>query len=75
MKVVGKVIRAPLKALGLIPKLPKPPVPLKPATRDRARETANLDDELRRRRGGAADMLTGTGGAEASGSVGKTQLG
>jgi hypothetical protein len=33
------------------------------------------DDELRRRRGGAADILTGTRGAEAATTGGKLVLG
>lgn len=56
------------------PKIPSPGPAPKPVTRDDARESAERDDELRRRRGGAADILTGTGGAEA-GSGGKTTLG
>lgn len=58
---------------GLMPKMHKPQV-AKPVTRDDARDAAGLEDELRRRRGGAADMLTGTGGAEA-GATAKTVLG
>lgn len=56
------------------PHIPSPGPSPKPVTRDDARESAERDDELRRRRGGAADILTGAGGAEA-GSTGKTQLG
>lgn len=52
----------------------KTPMATRPVTRDDARETADLDDELRKRRGGAADILTGAGGAEA-GTGGRTQLG
>lgn len=54
-------------------KTPVPPV-AKAVTRDDARESAEREDEIRRRRGGAADILTGTSGAEA-GSGSKTQLG
>lgn len=74
MKAIGSVIRAPLKLLGLIPKMPKPPAPTAPITRDTARDAANAQDALYGRRGGAADQITGTGGAEA-GSTQKTQLG
>lgn len=74
MKAVAGIVRAPLKLLGLIPKMPKAPAPTKPVTRDDARLAADRDRELSARRGGAADMLTGSGGAEA-GSTGKTQLG
>jgi hypothetical protein len=74
MKAVGSVIGAPLKALGLIPKMPKVPGAQKPITRDDARDALNRQDELFGRRGGAADRTMGTGGAEA-GSTSKTQLG
>lgn len=43
-------------------------------TRDDVRDNSELEDELRRRRGGAADILTGSGGAEA-GATSKTVLG
>jgi hypothetical protein len=74
MKAIGSVIGAPLKALGLIPKMPKPPGAQKPITRDDARDVANAQDALLARRGGAADRTMGTGGAEA-GTGSKTQLG
>jgi hypothetical protein len=74
MKAIGSVIGAPLKMLGLIPKMPKPLPPQKPITRDDARDAANRQDELFGRRGGAADRTMGTGGAEA-GTGSKTQLG
>jgi hypothetical protein len=49
---------------------------LRPATRDDAREGIERDNELRRRRGGAADIITGRRGAEAAaGSTGKLVLG
>lgn len=76
MKVIGSVVRAPLKALGIIKSPGKAPAPLRPVTRDDARDRASLEDELRRRRGGAADILSGTGGAEAAGgTTGSTRLG
>lgn len=74
MKAIASGLRAPLKALGLIPKIPKPPLPLQPVTRDDARDRATRDDELARRRGGLADVITGAGGAEA-GRTGKVMLG
>jgi hypothetical protein len=74
MKAIGSVIGAPLKALGLIPKIPKPPPPLPLVTRDDARDAAAKADELRQRRGGLADVITGSGGAEA-GRGGKVLLG
>lgn len=48
--------------------------PSAPVTRDTITEQAALEDELRRRRGGAADILTGASGAEA-GPTAKTVLG
>jgi hypothetical protein len=74
MKAVGGIIRAPLKALGIIPKMPNAPAPQKPVTRDDARDAAAREDELRKRRGGQADVVTGTRGAEA-GVTGKVMLG
>lgn len=72
LEMVGKA----LGALGLIkkPKKTAAPVPLPAVTRDDARAEADRRDELRRRRGGAADLVTGAGGAEA-GATGKTVLG
>lgn len=52
------------------------PAPLPQATRDDAEVLASREQELRRRRGAAADMLTGSGGSEASmGSIGKLVVG
>lgn len=48
--------------------------PTAPVTRDSITEQAALEDELRKRRGGAADILTGSSGAEA-GSTSSTVLG
>lgn len=56
------------------PKIPGAPASQGPVTRDDAREAADRDEEMRKRRGGAADMITGAIGAEA-GATGKTQLG
>lgn len=55
----------------LFQKQPKAPVIQQPATRDDAEEIARREDELRRRKGGAADIVTGTGGAEPTVSPGK----
>jgi hypothetical protein len=74
MKQIGSVIRAPLKALGIVKSPGKAPTPLPSVTRDTVRDRAAQEDELRRRRGGAADILTGSSGAEA-GATGKTTLG
>jgi hypothetical protein len=65
MKAIGGVIRAPLKAIGLIPTMPKPPPAAPSVTRDNARDAALQQDVLFGRRGGAADQITGTKGAEA----------
>lgn len=75
MKAIGSVIRAPLKALGIVKSPGRAPMPLPSVTRDDARDSSAMADELRRRRGGAADMLTGAGGAEAGTGGGKSTLG
>lgn len=49
--------------------------PLLTATRDDASALAMQEDELRRRKGSAADILTGSTGAEAALSGGKLVLG
>lgn len=68
-----------LAATGLIGKKPKKadqPAILPPVTRDSVREAADKRDALRRRRGGAADIVTGNYGAEpTSASIGKPTLG
>lgn len=74
MKAIGSVIEAPLKLLGLIPKMPKPPAPTAPVTRDMALDAANQDQTLAGRQGAGADILNGVSGAEA-GSTSKTILG
>ena len=55
-------------ALGLFGGKSKPALLPGPVTRDEAREEADRERELRMRRGAAADMLTGTRGAEAAAS-------
>jgi hypothetical protein len=56
--------------LGLTKKKTQKALPA--PTRDDAEQQAIADDELRRRRGASADMLTGTAGAEAAlGATGK----
>ncbi|HJO64973.1 MAG TPA: hypothetical protein QF469_06490 [Sphingomonas sanguinis] len=72
---IGKLISAPLKALGIVSTPGKPPTPLRPVTRDDAAAAIASDDELRRRQGAAADIITGTGGAEAPLTGGKLTLG
>lgn len=48
----------------------------RPLMRDEEREAMDAGDELRRRRGAAADMITGVRGAEAgAGSIGRLVVG
>ena len=69
LKEVGKFILSPLgAAIGLFGGKSGPKMLPGPVTRDDAREAADRDRELRMRRGAAADMLTGTQGAEAAAS-------
>jgi hypothetical protein len=53
-----------MKLLGL--KAPRVPQAAPPPTRDDAADLAARQDELRRRRGSAADIVTGPAGAEAA---------
>ncbi len=71
-----KFIASPIvKAVGLlIPKAPKVPEPPRPVSRDDARETADGLYDINRRQGGQADIVTGSGGAEA-GATGASRLG
>ncbi|MEV4934411.1 hypothetical protein [Sphingobium sp. LSP13-1-1.1] len=75
MAIVGKLLSAPLKALGIVSTPGKPPAPLPTVTRDEAGAQAMADDELRRRKGGAADIVNGASGAEAALTGGKLTLG
>lgn len=78
LKKIGKFFLSPLgAAVGLFGGGKKSPKMLPgPVTRDDARDAADRQDELLRRRGAAADMLTGTAGAEASaGSIGRIVAG
>jgi hypothetical protein len=73
--MVSKVFGVLGSVLGIGGK-PKAPIqPLPQATRDDAKAAAMANDELLRRKGGAADMLTGAMGAEAPRSGGKLTLG
>ncbi|RIV87493.1 hypothetical protein [Aurantiacibacter zhengii] len=47
----------------------------RPVQRDSAREEAEAQDDFRRRRGAAADMVTGAGGAEVGSGVGRVVSG
>jgi hypothetical protein len=78
MKAV-KFLFSPLLAIGSAlsggkKSTPQQPAPLPTPTRDDAAADADKRLELARRRGGAADILTGSYGAEA-GQGGKTTLG
>lgn len=70
MSGVAKVIASPFAAVtGMFkkPKMPKVQQPLPVPTRDDARIRRETNDELRRRRGSAANFLTGgLAGAEAA---------
>ncbi|MFZ5704923.1 MAG: hypothetical protein ACOY5R_06610 [Pseudomonadota bacterium] len=54
---------------------PKMPAPVPVATRDMAAENAAASDEIRKRRGAAANVLMGFTGAEASTAGAKALLG
>jgi hypothetical protein len=76
-KIVGK-IASPVGSIvgGLIgkPKAPKLPGMTPVATRDDAADAQARDDEIRRRRGSAANMLLGPQGAEADAAVTATKM-
>lgn len=77
MKVAKFLFSPLLSVVGALTKKPKPqvqPAPLPTPTRDDARSEAERRLELARRRGGAADIVTGAYGAEAP-AGGKTTLG
>lgn len=75
LKPIGKVLGSVLKAVGIISTPGKVPEALPTVTRDDAAAQIASDDELRKRRGGAADILNGASGAEAALSGGKLTLG
>ena len=69
VKAVTSLISPALQLAGVFDHKKKPAVVQPgPATRDDAKAAADSQDELRRRKGAAADMLTGTQGAEAAAS-------
>lgn len=71
----AKMLISPLgHALGLFKKV-KPPSPLPVAQRDDTLRAIGTEDALMKRRGGAADILTGAGGAEAGPASAKDLLG
>lgn len=69
MKVL-KVVASPLLALTGAFKRPALPAPLPTPTRDAAAAAIASDDALRKRRGGAADILNSASGVEAGPSAG-----
>lgn len=76
LSAVGGLVGYGLSKLLKPKKSATSPAALPPVTRDSVREDADRRDALRRRRGGAADMVTGNYGAEASAAaVGKQTLG
>ncbi len=78
LATVGKTLINPIWGISsaLKQKVPSLPAPIATPTRDDARAQISAEDALRKRRGGAADILTGTSGAEAPpGSTGKQTLG
>lgn len=76
MAVIGNAVGSVLKGLGII-STPKPvnQTALPQATRDDADATISSEDALRRRQGGAADIITGAAGAGAPLTGGKLTLG
>lgn len=75
MSGVAKALISPLGAAVGLFKKPKLPAPAPAPTRDDAARAAMKEDNLRKRRGGAADILTGAGGAEAAATGVKTLVG
>lgn len=75
LKPVGKLLGGVLKATGIISTPGKAPSALPSVTRDDAAAITAADDEIRRRKGAAADILNGASGAEAALTGGKLVLG
>lgn len=78
MSFLPQLLLSPALALGtaLFGGRPKPAASALPtATRDDAAAMLASGDELRRRKGGAADILNGTSGTEAAVTGGKLVLG
>lgn len=84
MSFLAPVLPALFGGLGLLgakkllggKKKPRPVLEPRPARRDEEREAIAEADALRRRKGAAADLITGVRGAEASGgSIGRLVLG
>jgi hypothetical protein len=74
--LLGGLIGAAGAAAGLGKKKKKPVVLPGPVRRDDQREALESGDALRRRKGAAADLITGTRGAEAAASsIGRLVVG
>lgn len=78
-KLFKSIVKLPFGLLGAavgsaIGGKKKVAAPLPQATRDDAVEMARQDDELRRRKGAAADMITGSTGAGEALGVGKFNI-
>lgn len=71
------LLAPPMKLLGLSPSVPTIPNAPSMPTRDDAAANAAAQDDLRRRKGSAANILLGSAGAEAgaSSTATKTLLG
>lgn len=57
-----------------VPKTPPPPKPVQAPTVDEAKIASEAGDRLRRRRGRAANILTGSDGDTSSPTTGSTAL-
>lgn len=75
ISAIGGAVGIGATVASLTAKGPKLPTALPTATRDAAARDQMAQDELLRRRGGAADILNGAGGAEPAQASGKTTLG
>lgn len=67
--LLGSIAKLALGSIGgmLLGKPKSAPAAPAAATRDDAQDMANREDLMRRRKGSAADILTGIGGAEGGG--------
>ena len=74
MAVLRKVTSGILKGIGLVSAPHAPAAPMGTVTRDDAIAQTQMDEMLRRK-GGAADILSGIGGAEPQSGIGKSTLG
>lgn len=73
--VFGAFLSPVAAALGVFKKPKAAAAPMAPAARDDTLRAIAQEDALSKRRGGAADILTGAGGAEAGPASAKDLLG